>query len=58
MVQLGLDPITDTDFITEVSKLYFRKRVMVRGIHNPQACISICCCQSFKKKNNNGSIRI
>lgn len=58
MVQLGLDPLADIDFITELSKLYFKKRVIVRGIHNPQACMSLCCCQSFKKKNNNSSIRI
>ncbi|KAI9245198.1 hypothetical protein EDC94DRAFT_530380, partial [Helicostylum pulchrum] len=58
MVQLGLDPLADIAFITELSKLYFRKRVLVRGIHNPQACMSLCCCQPFKKKNSNGSIRI
>jgi hypothetical protein len=66
LVQLGLDPQTDVDFVTELAQLYFRKRVQVHGIHNFQACMSsssfMCCCCRRKKviggQQNNGSIRI
>lgn len=71
LVQLGLDPQTDVDFVTELAQLYFKKRVQVHGIHNLQACLSsssaaaaCCCCSSNKRRSNggvgsgNGAIRI
>ena len=42
IVQLGLDPRADVDFITEIAFIYFRKRIQVNALHNPQACLSLC----------------
>lgn len=49
IVQLGLDPQADVEFITEIASLYFKKRIQVNGIHNPQACLSLCCCKTKRQ---------
>lgn len=58
IVQLGLDPQTDVEFITELTQLYFRRQIIVRGIHNPQACMTLFCCCQTKKRKNDSAIRI
>lgn len=42
MVELGLDPIQDSDFIIELAQLYFGKQVKVNSLPDMQTC-SACC---------------
>lgn len=57
IVQLGLDPQADVDFIKQVAALYFKKTIQVNGIHNPQACISLCC-PVRRQTNVDGAIHL
>ncbi|CEI89606.1 hypothetical protein RMCBS344292_03957 [Rhizopus microsporus] len=45
MVELGLDPLKDTEFVIELARLYFNKEIQVRGIPDWHACCSACCLQ-------------
>ncbi|KAI8090248.1 uncharacterized protein B0P05DRAFT_530004 [Gilbertella persicaria] len=48
MVQLGLDPQCDIDFVVELANLYFKKQVFVHGLHNSIGYVndSLCCCKT------------
>ncbi|KAI8388743.1 uncharacterized protein BYT42DRAFT_561070 [Radiomyces spectabilis] len=67
MVQLGLDPSADAQFIQEVSQLYFSKQVCVAGCLGAKPCyyctkdkIQSCLdtCQSICSSQQNSPIRL
>ncbi|OBZ89920.1 Protein LCHN [Choanephora cucurbitarum] len=50
MVQLGLDPQLDIDFLTELSLLYFNQPVYIHGLHNSIGHLSDTLCGCCKQQ--------